>query len=93
MTNSEIKKAIEAEFKSFTQNDILDIATGYIMKIDDNSSFWADEAKSYIGNAIALIMVFAGNGLLIDGSQGARIAKIDQATGEIKVINNRLKGE
>jgi hypothetical protein len=84
METNEIKKTIEEEFKAFAPNPIMKIATEYIMNINE-PIFWAYEAKPYIGKAIALVMEFANTGLLIEGSEGNKIAKINQATGEITI--------
>lgn len=84
MPISEIKKAIETEFEAFTPNPMMDIATKYIMSLED-ATFWTKEAAPYIGNAIGLVMEFANTGLLINGSTGDRIAKMSQETGEIIV--------
>ncbi len=82
-----IKKTISDEFKAFAPHPIMEIATNYIMEIP-SPAFWAHEAKPYIGKAIALIMEFAKTGLLIEGSEGNKIAKINQETGEI-IISER----
>ena len=74
------KETIKKEFEAFTPNPMIDIATKYIMEIDD-LKFWAKEAAPFVGNAIGLIMEFATTGLLIRN----KIAKMSQATGEITV--------
>ena len=85
----EIKKTIRAEFDTFTQNDMMDIATKYIMDLE-NPIFWEKEAKPYIGNAIALVMEFATTGLLIEGTTGNKIAKMSQETGKITIENRTI---
>lgn len=87
MKTSEIKKTIENEFNTFAPHPIMTIATNYIMGIP-SPAFWTHEAKPYIGKAIALVMEFAKTGLLIEGSEGNKIAKINQETGEI-IISKR----
>lgn len=84
METAEIKKAIEEEFKAFTPHPIMKKATDYICSIDSRV-FWRREAKPYIGRAIGLVMEFANQGILIEGTEGNKIAKINQETGEITI--------
>jgi len=89
MTTTEIKNTIETEFAAFTANPMMDIATKYIMALE-NDTFWKKEAAPYIGNAICLVMELAGTGILIEGSTGDKVAKMSQETGEITVSKREV---
>ena len=84
----QIKAQIATGFHTFTPHPVMDKATDYILNIDD-ARFWIEIAKSYTDNPIALVMLFARQGLLTKGNGFDDLAKIDEKTGKITTSNKR----
>ena len=89
MKTAEIKSEIKTEFEKFTPNPMMKFATEYILS-QTNNDFWQEEVAPYLGCAINLIMEFATNGLLIDGTTGKRVATMAQDTGAITITHRQI---